>query len=65
MILMKVVQGDTIPGAERHTFICAACHRVEQQVVFMRHGREREPEPMPIIPHDLLHQLRFLRRIGL
>ena len=50
MILMKVVQDDTMamPGFEHHTFMCSACHDVERRLVFTRHGRESDTEPMPV-----------------
>ena len=50
MILRKVVQDDTmaVPGFEHHTFMCSACHDVEQHLVFTRHGRESDTEPMPV-----------------
>jgi hypothetical protein len=50
MILMKVVQSDTtlVPRFEHHTFRCSACHEVEPRLVFTRHGRETEDEPMPV-----------------
>jgi hypothetical protein len=50
MILMKVDQADTrlVPGFEHHTFVCSACRDVEQRLVFTRHGREKDAEPMPV-----------------
>ena len=50
MLLMKVVQDDTmpVPGFEHHNFMCSGCGDVERRLVFMRHGRERDGEPMPV-----------------
>jgi hypothetical protein len=50
MILMNVVQDDTmaVPGFEHHTFMCSACHDVERRLVFTRHGRQSDAEPMPM-----------------
>jgi hypothetical protein len=50
MILMNVVQDDTmaVPGFEHHTFKCSECHDVERRLVFTKHGREGDPEPMPV-----------------
>ena len=50
MVLMKVVQDDTIPvpGFEHHTFMCPACNDIEQRLVFTRHGRESDAEPVPV-----------------
>jgi hypothetical protein len=50
MILVNVAQDDTMadPGFEHHTFMCSECHVTERRVVFMRHGREDDAEPMPI-----------------
>ncbi len=52
MILMKVVQDDTmpIPGFEHHTFMCSNCHDVERRLVFTKDGRESDAEPMPGAP---------------
>ena len=47
MVLTNVVR-DAVPGIERHTFICSACHTTERRVVFMRHGREDDSEPVPV-----------------
>jgi hypothetical protein len=48
MILMKVVQDDTmpVPGFERRTFMCSACHDVEGRLVFVRPGQQSDAEPM-------------------
>jgi hypothetical protein len=50
MILMKVDQADPklVPGFEHHTFVCSACHDLERRLVFTRHGRENDSEPMPV-----------------
>jgi hypothetical protein len=50
MILMKVVQDDTmpVPGFEQRTFMCSACHDVERHLVFVRPGRESDTHPMPM-----------------
>ena len=52
MILMKVVEDDTmpVPGFEHHTFMCSECHDVERRLVFTKHGREGEPEPVQVAP---------------
>ena len=52
MILMKVDQADPrlVPGFEHHTFVCSACQDVERRLVFTRHGRENDTEPMPVHP---------------
>jgi hypothetical protein len=47
MVLTNVVR-DAVPGVEHHTFICSACHTTECRVVFTRHGREDDSEPMPV-----------------
>jgi len=52
MILMKVVQDDTmpVPGFERRTFMCSECQDVEQRLVFTKHAREGEPETVQVAP---------------
>jgi hypothetical protein len=52
MILMRVEQADKelVPGFEHHVFKCSACHDVERRLVFTRHGRESDTEPMPVHP---------------
>jgi hypothetical protein len=47
MVLTNVVR-DSVPGVEHHTFICSACHITERRVVFTRHGREDDSEPVPV-----------------
>jgi hypothetical protein len=48
MILMRVVRDDTmpVPGFEHHSFMCSVCHDVERRLMFTRHGRESDTEPM-------------------
>jgi hypothetical protein len=50
MILMNVVQDDTmpVPGFEWRTFMCSACHDVERHFAFVRPGQESDAEPVPI-----------------
>src|SRR5438309_3943587 len=50
MVLVKVVPDDTmpVPGFERRTFICSACHDVEQHLAFVRPGCESDAEPVPV-----------------
>jgi hypothetical protein len=50
MILIQVVQDDTmpVPGFEWRTFRCSACHDEERRLVFSR--RDPEPTPMPAAP---------------
>jgi hypothetical protein len=52
MILMKVAQGDAMAvlGFERHTFRCSACHETDRRLVFVKHGRELDAEPLPVHP---------------
>jgi hypothetical protein len=47
MVLTNVVR-DSVPGVEHHTFICSACHITQRRVVFTRHGREDDSEPVPV-----------------
>jgi hypothetical protein len=49
MILMNVVPDDTmaVPGFEHHTFVCSDSHDVERRLVFAKHGRQGDAEPMP------------------
>jgi hypothetical protein len=49
---MRVVPDDRlgVAGFEHHAFKCSACNNVEQHRVFMKNGRESDPEPMPVIP---------------
>ena len=48
LVLAQVVPDATNRGFEHHTFVCSACHVTEHRMLFMRHGREDESEPMPI-----------------
>jgi hypothetical protein len=50
MILMNVVRDDAmaVPGFEHHTFACSQCHDVERRLVFTKHGREADTQPMPV-----------------
>jgi hypothetical protein len=50
MILMNVVQDDTmpVPGFEWRTFMCSACHDVERHFAFVGPGQESDAEPVPI-----------------
>jgi hypothetical protein len=47
MILTNVAR-DAVPGVEHHTFICSVCHITERRLVFTRHGREDDSEPVPM-----------------
>jgi hypothetical protein len=35
-----------VPGFERRTFMCSACHDVEGRLVFVRPGQQSDAEPM-------------------
>jgi hypothetical protein len=50
MILMNVVRDDTMAvlGFEHHTFRCSECHDVDRRLVFTKHGRQDDAEPMPL-----------------
>jgi hypothetical protein len=50
MILMNVVRDDTMAllGFEHHSFSCPRCHDVDRRLVFIKHGRQRDAEPMPL-----------------
>ena len=48
LVLTQVVPDATNRGFEHQTFVCSACHVTEHRMLFMRHGREDESEPMPI-----------------
>ncbi len=52
MILMNVNRDDTMAvlGFEHHTFRCSACHETERRLVFTKHGRETDAEPLPVHP---------------
>jgi hypothetical protein len=49
LVLTQVVPDAAtgVRGLEHHTFICSACHVTERRMLFMRHGREDDSEPMP------------------
>jgi hypothetical protein len=49
MILMKVAQVGLL-GFERHTFTCSECRDDKWDLVFIRHGRESDAEPLPVHP---------------
>jgi hypothetical protein len=74
MVLMKVVPDNRlgVRGFEYHAFKCLGCNDVEQHRVFMKYGRESDPEAMQMIPQPVLQQLHqcrvdpapgFLRRL--
>jgi hypothetical protein len=50
MILANVVQDDTMKvlGFERHSFRCVKCHDVDRRLVFIKHGRQDDAEPLPV-----------------
>jgi hypothetical protein len=50
LILTKVVPDETVavPRVEQHTFVCSKCHLTERKVVFTKHGREDDSQPMPM-----------------
>ena len=37
-------------GFERYTFRCSACHETDRCLVFIKHGRETDDEPLPVHP---------------
>jgi hypothetical protein len=47
---MKVAKIDPTGhlGFERHTFTCSECHDDKWDLVFIRHGRESDAEPLPV-----------------
>ena len=47
LILTSVAQ-DVTTGFERHSFACPACNARLDRIVFIRNGREDDPELMPI-----------------
>ena len=49
MILTNVALDDrgVAHGYEHHTFSCSECRKTEQRVVFMKHGRECNIDPVP------------------
>ena len=56
MILMGVNRDDTMAvlGFEHHTFRCSACHETERRLVFTKHGRETDAEPLPVHPEPAI-----------
>jgi hypothetical protein len=50
MILTNVVRDDAMAllGFERHSFRCSSCHDVDRRLVFIKHGRQDDAEPMPL-----------------
>jgi hypothetical protein len=48
LMILTNVAPDAVPGVEHHTFICSVCHITERRVVFTRHGREDDSEPVPM-----------------
>ena len=59
MILTNVALDDrgVAHGYEHHTFSCSECRKIEQRVVFMKHGREcniyAAPPAVPVLTvHD-------------
>jgi hypothetical protein len=50
MILMKVAKIDPtgLLGFERHNFTCSECRDIKWDMVFIRRGREADPEPLPV-----------------
>jgi hypothetical protein len=50
MILTNVVRDDAMAllGFEHHTFRCSKCHDVDRRLVFIKHGRQDDAEPVPL-----------------
>ena len=50
MILANVVRDDTMKvlGFERHSFRCVKCHDIDRRLVFIKHGRQDDAEPLPM-----------------
>jgi hypothetical protein len=50
MILVNVVRDDTmkILGFEHHSFRCVKCHDIDRRLVFIRHGRQDDLDPLPL-----------------
>jgi hypothetical protein len=50
MLLMKVVRDDTmaVPGFERRTFVCSACHDVERRLIFVRPMEQVSADAVPV-----------------
>ena len=58
MILTNVAKDDrgAAHGYEHHTFSCSECRKIEQRVVFMKHGRECNIcAAPPAIPVSTVH----------
>ena len=57
MILANVVRDDTMKvlGFEHHSFRCTKCHGIDRRLVFIKHGRQDDLEPLPVhlllVPH--------------
>jgi hypothetical protein len=47
-LVLTNVAPDVVRGFEHHTFICSGCHVTEHRLLFMRHGREDDTEPVPV-----------------
>jgi hypothetical protein len=68
MVLMSVIPDNRgVRRFEHHGFKCIECNEIEQHRLFMKYGRECNPEPMPAIQQ--LHDCRvdatqgFLKRL--
>jgi hypothetical protein len=50
MFLVNVVRDDTMKvlGFERHSFRCAKCRDIDRRLVFIKHGRQDDVEPLPV-----------------
>jgi hypothetical protein len=50
MVLANVVRDDTMKvlGFERHSFRCVKCHDIDRRLVFIKHGRQDDAEPLPM-----------------
>jgi hypothetical protein len=57
MILTNVARDDrgASHGYEHHTFSCSQCRKIEQRVVFMKHGRECNYAVPPAVPELTVH----------
>jgi hypothetical protein len=47
---MSVVRDDTMAllGFEHHAFRCSKCRDKDRRLVFIKHGRQDDAEPMPL-----------------
>jgi hypothetical protein len=63
IVLMKVVRDDAMAvlGFERHTFRCSACQETDRRLVFIKHSRKIDAEPLPAHPYHLLRLLQRCR----